>query len=220
MIEPGSAVLCNHANEVPHTCSCYSDCYCRVKGVCKNRFQQPIDQPIYSDSVICVPHPLELPYIFGGRIDFDTYMMAIALLVSTRGTCDRAKVGAVATKNRIILATGYNGAPRGVKHCVDVGHDMVDGHCTRASHAEANLVAHAAFAGVSLAGATVYCTHSTCRACANVLINVGISEVVYLKKYNLGAVLPILDEASVSHRNLEKFVFPEIPQVEDYISRR
>ncbi len=76
--------------------------------------------------------------------------MEIARTVATRSTCPRAGVGAVLTRERRILTTGYNGAPRGVPHCLDVGCPMVDGHCQRATHAEANAIVQGALHGVSL----------------------------------------------------------------------
>lgn len=87
------------------------------------------------------------------RPDWDTYFIRIAKEVASRSTCPRAAVGAVITKDNRILATGYNGAPAGEPHCIDVGCLMKDEHCRRASHAEANAMAHAP---VLLDGATLY----------------------------------------------------------------
>ena len=73
------------------------------------------------------------------RPSWDEYFLEIAKVVATRSTCDRANVGAVIAKNKVILSTGYNGAPRGLPHCNDVGHEIVDGHCIRTAHAETNV---------------------------------------------------------------------------------
>ena len=74
------------------------------------------------------------------RVSWDQYFMNIAREVSTRSTCDRKHVGAVIVRDKMILATGYNGSIRGLPHCDDVGHDMEDGHCVRTVHAEANAI--------------------------------------------------------------------------------
>ena len=97
-----------------------------------------------------------------GRPGWDEYFMEIARTVATRATCPRASVGAVLTREHRILTTGYNGAPRGVAHCLEVGCMIVDGHCLRATHAEANAIVQGALHGVALAGATAYCTHQPC----------------------------------------------------------
>lgn len=109
--------------------------------------------------------------------------MKIAYDVATRGTCDRKNVGAVIVLNRAILSTGYNGAPRGLPHCDDVGHEMVDGHCVRTVHAEANAIAQAARNGVAINGADIYTTASPCYDCFKLLINAGIRRVVYGEFY-------------------------------------
>ena len=82
-----------------------------------------------------------------------------------------------------ILTTGYNGAPRHVAHCTEVGCAMVDGHCLRATHAEANAIVQGALHGVSLTGATIYCTHQPCINCSKLLVSAGIVRVVYEQPY-------------------------------------
>jgi dCMP deaminase len=119
----------------------------------------------------------------GARPTWDEYFMDIAFAVAERSTCDRAHVGAVLVRDRRILATGYNGAPAGLPHCDDVGHLMVDGHCVRTLHAEQNAIIQAALHGVGISGATAYVTHHPCLTCAKMLINAGITRVVYAGNY-------------------------------------
>lgn len=117
------------------------------------------------------------------RPDWDTYFMTIAHDVAARSTCDRALVGAVLVREKRILTTGFNGSPAGLPHCDDIGHLMVDGHCVRTIHAEANSIIQAALHGVSTKGATCYVTHMPCLSCAKMLINAGIVRIVYHKNY-------------------------------------
>ncbi|MCH5276253.1 MAG: cytidine/deoxycytidylate deaminase family protein [Desulfovibrionaceae bacterium] len=126
-----------------------------------------------------------------GRVSWPQYFMRIAWLVAERSTCLRRRVGAVAVKDRRILATGYNGAPAGVRHCLEVGclrqqmaipsgqrHEMC-----RGLHAEQNVIIQAAIHGVSLAGAELYCTTQPCLICTKMLINCGISTVWHSESY-------------------------------------
>ena len=105
------------------------------------------------------------------RPSWDEYFLEIAKVVSKRSTCDRANVGAVISKNKVILSTGYNGAPRGLPHCDDVGHEIVDGHCIRTAHAEANAIAQAAKNGTPIEGASIYLTVSPCYDCFKIIVN-------------------------------------------------
>ena len=113
------------------------------------------------------------------RPSWDEYFVNIAKEVAKRGTCDRAQVGAVITKNNRILATGYNGALAGLPHCDSEGHDMEAGHCIRVVHAEINAVAQAARMGHSTDGATLFCTHYPCWNCYKVIASAGIRAVIY-----------------------------------------
>lgn len=117
------------------------------------------------------------------RPEWDRYFIDIAHKVSTRATCPRARVGAVFTYDNRILTTGYNGAPSGTKHCSSDGCVMLDGHCVRVIHAEANGIVQAARAGINLSGSTVYCSLSPCVHCANLMIGVGVLRVVYAAAY-------------------------------------
>jgi dCMP deaminase len=117
------------------------------------------------------------------RASWDEYFLRIAAEVATRATCKRRHVGAVAVRDRSIVATGYNGSVRGLAHCEDVGCLMVEDHCARTVHAEANAVAHAAREGARLAGSTIYVTAAPCWACFRLLVNAGVERVVYSDEY-------------------------------------
>jgi dCMP deaminase len=117
------------------------------------------------------------------RADWDTYFMNIAREVATRSTCARKHVGAVIVRNRNILSTGYNGSIRGLPHCDEVGHDVVNGHCVRTVHAEANAIIQAARHGVSIDGADIYTTASPCWECFKLIANSGIRRIFYGEFY-------------------------------------
>lgn len=108
-------------------------------------------------------------------------MLNIAGMLGQRGTCPRARVGCVIEKDGRILSTGYNGSLSGEVHCDDVGCEMVDGHCIRTIHAEANAICFAARHGISLEGAVLYVTgwHSgCCHRCEKLARAAGISEII------------------------------------------
>ena len=109
--------------------------------------------------------------------------MRITAEVAQRSTCPRAQVGALVVKDKRILTTGYNGAPRGLPHCIEVGCLMVDNHCVRSIHAEQNALLQGALHGVALGGSTVYVTHQPCLICAKMIINAGIVRVIYSRAY-------------------------------------
>ncbi|WP_394828365.1 deoxycytidylate deaminase [Pendulispora albinea] len=117
------------------------------------------------------------------RVSWDEYFMNIAREVSTRSTCDRKFVGAVIVRDRIILATGYNGSIRGMPHCDDVGHLMEDGHCVRTVHAEANAIVQAARNGVRIDAADIYVTASPCWICFRLIANAGIQRIAFGEFY-------------------------------------
>lgn len=131
--------------------------------------------------------------------------MKMAYLAASRSTCIRRAVGAVAVKNNQALATGYNGAPRGCKHCDEIGclrqkmqipsgerHEIC-----RAVHAEQNVIAQASKHGVSLDGATLYITATPCVICAKMIINTGIREIYCASYYPDNLSLELLNEAGV-----------------------
>lgn len=124
--------------------------------------------------------------------------MDVARTVATRATCPRASVGAVLVREHRILTTGYNGAPRHVAHCSEIGCEMVAGHCVRSTHAEANAVVQGALHGVGLDGATAYCTHQPCVNCAKLLISAGIVRIVYDSAYVDAFAKNLLAEAGVA----------------------
>ena len=126
------------------------------------------------------------------RPSWPEYFMLITKLVAMRSTCVRRAVGAVLVKERRILATGYNGAPAGLKHCEEVGclrenssipsgtrHELC-----RGLHAEQNVIIQAAFHGISINGAALYCTNKPCIICSKMLINAGIRKIFYLEGYD------------------------------------
>ena len=117
------------------------------------------------------------------RVSWDQYFMNIAREVSTRSTCDRKHVGAVIVRDKMILATGYNGSIRGLPHCDDVGHDMEDGHCVRTVHAEANAICQAAKNGARIDGSGIYVTASPCWSCFRLIGNAGINRIVFGEFY-------------------------------------
>lgn len=131
------------------------------------------------------------------RPDWDEYFMQIARQVATRGTCPRAAVGAVVVLNRRILTTGYNGAPSGTQHCSDVGCYMVNDHCLRTTHAEANAIVQGALHGVPLMGSSIYTTHQPCAGCTKLLISAGITHVYYERAYSDPVAEMLLGEAGV-----------------------
>ncbi len=127
------------------------------------------------------------------------YFMEMAFLVSKRSTCLRRKVGAVAVKDRRIIATGYNGQVRGTPHCqtclreeLDIPSGQREELCL-AIHAEMNIVIQCAIYGVSIKEAQIYCTARPCISCFKVLANCGISEVIYKDPYSSPRMDHLLD---------------------------
>ncbi len=120
------------------------------------------------------------------RPGWDEYFMGFSLAASRRATCDRKHVGAVIVVDKQVVATGYNGSVRGMPHCDEAGHDMVNGHCVRTIHAEMNAIAQAAARGVSVKGASIYTTASPCWDCFRVLVNTGIRRFLYNEPYREG----------------------------------
>ena len=125
------------------------------------------------------------------RPSWDSYFMDITRLVATRSTCLRRQVGAIIVKDKRVLSTGYNGAPRGLPHCLDVGclreqHHVPPGErheLCRGIHAEQNGIIQAATSGISIEGATLYSTHYPCSLCIKMILNAGIKKVFFLEGY-------------------------------------
>lgn len=130
------------------------------------------------------------------RPSWDEYFMEVTRAIAKRATCDRGRSGCVIAKDKHILVSGYVGAPAGLPHCDDVGHQMkkvvhengkVTQHCVRTVHAEQNAICQAAMRGISISGATLYCKMTPCRTCAMLIINCGIIRVVCEKRYHAGS---------------------------------
>lgn len=117
------------------------------------------------------------------RPPWDRYFMSIAEAVAQRASCPRLSVGAILVRDKRIIATSYNGAPTGQETCLDVGCDIVSGHCVRARHAEENLVSVCARYGIVTQDAVVYCTHEPCDRCAGILRQAGIVKAYYKQPY-------------------------------------
>ena len=148
------------------------------------------------------------------RPSWDEYFFGIMRSVGTRATCNRGRSGCVIVREKRIISTGYVGAPARCKHCDEVGHEMHtvindDGtqsrHCIRTTHAEQNAIVQAARAGVSTAGAVLYCQMCPCYACAKIIINAGIKRVVAENDYHSGKrSKEIFKEAGVKFEQLNK----------------
>lgn len=145
------------------------------------------------------------------RPKWDTYFMEIASLVSTRSTCSRRNVGSVIVKDKRILSTGYNGAPKGLDHCLDIGclreeqgiprgerHELC-----RGLHAEQNAIIQAATSGVDIKKSTVYSTHYPCSLCMKMLINIEPEVIYYKKGYPDELSKKIAEEAKLNILQLE-----------------
>jgi dCMP deaminase len=139
------------------------------------------------------------------RPSWETYFMDISVLVARRSTCTRRSVGAVIVKDKRILSSGYNGAPSGVKHCIETGclreelnvpsgerHELC-----RGIHAEQNAIIQAAYHGVSIKAATLFCTNLPCSICAKMIINAGIVTVYYQSGYADAMSSDMMKEAGV-----------------------
>lgn len=145
------------------------------------------------------------------RPSWDEYFMEMAELTAKRSTCMRRQVGAVIVKDRHAIATGYNGAPRGIMHCEDRGgclrqqlnvpsgqrHELC-----MALHAEQNAIIQAAAMGHGVEGGTIYITHQPCAICAKMIINAGITRIVIREGYPDELAASILDEAGLAIEKL------------------
>lgn len=147
------------------------------------------------------------------RPSWDEYFMSMAELTAQRSTCLRRHVGSVIVKDRHIIATGYNGAPRGLAHCSEKGgclrqemgipsgerHELC-----RALHAEQNAIIQAATLGQSIEDGTIYITHQPCAICSKMIINAGIRRIVVREGYPDQLARDILDEAGLKVIMLEQ----------------
>ena len=145
------------------------------------------------------------------RVPWPEYFMRIAYMVAERSTCLRRKVGAVAVKDKRILATGYNGAPAGLTHCLELGclreklgipsgqrHELC-----RALHAEQNVIIQAAIHGVNIAGAEIFSTTQPCILCAKMLINCRVTAIYFAEGYPDEMSREMLEEAGIPYVRLE-----------------
>ena len=145
------------------------------------------------------------------RPSWDEYFLEVAALVSKRATCLRRRVGAVLVKDKKILATGYNGAPSGLKHCIDIGclreklkipsgqrHELC-----RGLHAEQNVLLQAALHGISTKNSVLYITNQPCIICVKMLINGGIKEIVTSGDYPDKLARDFLEEARIRIRTIK-----------------
>lgn len=139
------------------------------------------------------------------RLSWDEYFMEIVEVVAKRSTCLRRKVGALIVKDKKILATGYNGAPTGLKHCSEIGCrrerlSIPSGErqeLCRGLHAEQNAIVQAALHGVPIKEAVMYATCQPCIVCAKMIINAGIKKIVFAGEYPDELALNMLKEAKV-----------------------
>jgi len=139
------------------------------------------------------------------RPDTDQYFLKVASVVAERATCCRHHMGAIAVRDKHILTTGYNGAPSGLKDCLELGclrdetgipsgerHEIC-----RGVHAEQNVIIQAALHGISLEGSTIYCTHTPCVLCAKMLVNAKIKRFVSFGRYNDDEFIELFREAGI-----------------------
>ena len=145
------------------------------------------------------------------RPSWPEYFMAITRMVAKRSTCLRRSVGAILVKDKRILATGYNGAPAGLRHCAEVGclrentsvpsgtrHELC-----RGLHAEQNVIIQAAYHGIPINGADLYCTNKPCVICSKMIINAGIKKIYYEEGYDDPLSDQMLNEANIEISRLQ-----------------
>lgn len=137
------------------------------------------------------------------RPGFDSTYLDIAHILRKRSTCKRGKVGVVICQANVPIAMGYNGSLPGQPHCDDDGMDcdvernVHSAGCTRTVHAEANAIAHCARRGIATAGGVMYCTHSPCKNCAQLVVSAGVSRYVYSTPYRDETGLHLLYENEI-----------------------
>lgn len=129
--------------------------------------------------------------------------MNIAKEVATRSTCGRKHVGAVIVRDKTILSTGYNGSIKGLKHCDEIGCEMIEGHCVRTTHAEANAIVQSAKNGVSINNAEIYVTASPCYNCFKLIANSGIKAIYYDEFYRDEKIINYASEANIELKALD-----------------
>ena len=146
----------------------------------------------------------------GERPSYDEYFMEMAHVVAKRSTCLRRSVGAILVKDKHILSTGYNGAPKGHKHCSEEGclrkkQGIPSGErheICRGLHAEQNAVIQAAVLGTPIKDSVLYCTNTPCIVCAKMLINAGIKEIIFSGNYPDDLAKKMLYESKIKLINV------------------
>ena len=141
------------------------------------------------------------------RPSWDEYFMDITRVVATRSTCLRRQVGSVIVKDKRLLTSGYNGAPKNLAHCAETGCLRDEYHIPsgqrhelcRGLHAEQNAIIQAALHGVAIEGATIYCTHQPCSACTKMIINAGIIRIVFENSYPDPLAVQLVEEAGIEY---------------------
>jgi len=144
------------------------------------------------------------------RPSWTEYFMGITRLVAGRSTCMRRRVGAILVKDKRILATGYNGAPQGMRHCESIGCLRADSsipsgerhELCRGLHAEQNVIIQAAYHGIPISGSILYCTNKPCVICTKMIINAGIREIYYEEGYDDPLSDSMLEEAGITIERL------------------
>jgi dCMP deaminase len=139
------------------------------------------------------------------RPSWDSYFMEITRVVATRSTCLRRQVGALIVRDKRILSSGYNGSPRGLGHCADLGClreelGIPSGErqeLCRGLHAEQNAIVHAAYHGINISDSTLYVTHQPCITCAKMIVNAGIIAVIFAGEYPDRYSVDLLAQAGI-----------------------
>ena len=137
------------------------------------------------------------------RVSWKDYFINIAREVTSRSACDRKHVGAVIVREKTILSTGYNGSIKGLPHCDEVGCEMVDGHCVRTTHAEANAIVQAAKNGIQINQSEIYVTASPCYDCFKLIANAGINVIYYDEFYRDKRIIEKSKEIGIQLASLE-----------------
>ena len=150
--------------------------------------------------------------VITSRPTWDEYFVSITRQVATRSTCLRRKVGAIIVKDKRILTTGYNGAPMGVRNCIDIGTCLREElgvpsgerhEICRGLHAEQNALLQASYHGVQIRGSYIYTTTQPCVLCAKMIINCGIKRIYYFEDYPDPLAMELLEESGVESIRLD-----------------
>ena len=138
------------------------------------------------------------------RPEWNEYFGEITKQVALRSTCVRKKVGAIIVKDKNIISTGYNGSIRGLEHCETVGCLMMEGHCTRTIHAEANAIIQAAKHGLMIDRAEIYISASPCFNCFKLIANSGIKKIYYMEFYRDERIIEIAKKLNIELIDMSK----------------